>query len=702
MAKHKNEKAPDAGTSEAQRATRKNKHGNANKNKTQSVTARRLAMLANGYPPLPAKGKAVHLPGWTNLVVTAEMIQVWPQHKKWGSYTNTGILTRDTPALDIDIKDETLADDLEAFTRGYFNGAGRLLRRIGEWPKRALLFRTDVPFPKMSAKFIAPGRKFIDPKTGKDHVHKLEILCDGEQLIADGIHPDTLKPYTWNDHTPWEVPAAELMLLTEDQARRWLKAATELLVARGWQHVSERQTPDDDFTKDSEPLIVQIAVKLWGNYKRTNIQGEYRFGTHGSKSVDAITRTWFDFEDNVGGGIRDLMKLASSTKEAKPITASAYDFPPEETLARYDWLYGKHLLRGEVAGTAATGGTGKSNLSIIEALEMASGKRLLHHVPRQPLRVVLINLEDKRNTLDKRIAAIMRHYGLTKADLADRLVVLAKGEIKVKVARQLRSGDVAREEETIKSLTAFMVEKQADVLSVDSFVRTHAVNENDNSAIQAVVECFEDIAGAANCTVHLWHHTRKLGGDKASVEAARGAQAFIDACRSIRILETMSRKERDELRSVMPDISEPGYYFRAFNGKRNFAEPTDQSDWFKFISIKLRNYTSEFEDDGDNIGVITLWQYPRVELPLINEAARTVALAAIKAGGPWRANPRSTKEPWVGVAIATALCVDLLDLRIKNLIHKLVKEWLAAGLLKLVKRPDQHGDDREYVEVTRG
>ena len=41
MAKRKNDKAPDAGTSEAQKATRKSRHGNANKNKTQSVTARR-------------------------------------------------------------------------------------------------------------------------------------------------------------------------------------------------------------------------------------------------------------------------------------------------------------------------------------------------------------------------------------------------------------------------------------------------------------------------------------------------------------------------------------------------------------------------------------------------------------------------------------------------------------------------------------
>jgi hypothetical protein len=40
-------------------------------------------------------------------------------------------------------------------------------------------------------------------------------------------------------------------------------------------------------------------------------------------------------------------------------------------------LYEKHLLRKTVSGTAAFGETGKSSLSIVEALEMAAGRSLL-------------------------------------------------------------------------------------------------------------------------------------------------------------------------------------------------------------------------------------------------------------------------------------------------------------------------------------
>ena len=120
-----------------------------------------------------------------------------------------------------------------------------------------------------------------------------------------------------------------------------------------------------------------------------------------------------------------------------PERAEPYAFPGEADIPAWDWLYGRHLLRGEVSGSAAMGGTGKSTLSIVEALAMASGRPLLGAPGPKPLRVVLVNLEDSRNTMDKRIAAVMRLYGLTPADIGDRLILKAKGEIKMKVAQLL-------------------------------------------------------------------------------------------------------------------------------------------------------------------------------------------------------------------------------------------------------------------------
>ena len=249
-------------------------------------------------------------------------------------------------------------------------------------------------------------------------------------------------------------------------------------------------------------------------------------------------------------------------------------------------------------------------------------------------------------------------------------------------------------------LTQIMLKFKGDVLSIDSFVRCHQVEESNNSQIQDVVECFEDVADAANCAIHLWHHTRKNHGDQTTVEFARGASSFIDSCRSVRILEKMTKKERDELLGIMPNIGQAGWYFRAFNGKRNFAPPTDQSDWFMFVSIQLHNWTSEFDGDGDNVGVVTPWIYPKLEMPRITEFDIERVLQVVKAGGPWRKDSQSKIEQWVGIPIAQGLNLNLADTRAKTAVKKLLDQLLRTGRLRVVDGLDRNGMQRAYVVVS--
>jgi DNA polymerase bacteriophage-type len=409
------------------------------------------------------------------------------------------------------------------------------------------------------------------------------------------------------------------LLATTVLSHKW---TPECVAALTGCHVIILEDHDDDGRKQSaikRKLLAPIAASvrivptahLWKHLKPPHRE---------IKPTDDV-EDWAE----LGGDLNKLLNICREIPLDGVIEAKPYQAPAEEDNAPWDWLYGRHLLRDEVCGTVAMGGTGKSSSSIVEALAMASGRPLLGQEVARPLHVVLINLEDTRNTMDKRIIAAMRHYGLTQADIGSRLIVKAKGEVKIKVARQLRSGDVERDEVIVGALTRLMVDHQADVLSIDSFIRTHRVNENDNSAIEEVVECFETIATTAHCNVHLWHHTRKGGGDKVTIESARGASAFIDGVRSARIFETMSAKEHAELKAVQPELLALGFYFRSFNGKRNFAPPADQSDWFKLESILLRN--------GDNVGVVAPWQYPATWSDLLPET-NALILGDIEKGMP--------------------------------------------------------------------
>lgn len=57
--------------------------------------------------------------------------------------------------------------------------------------------------------------------------------------------------------------------------------------------------------------IVEVASHYWGmpNHALSKSGKEIRFGSHGSKSVDLAKGTWFDHEQNIGGGVADLIKL---------------------------------------------------------------------------------------------------------------------------------------------------------------------------------------------------------------------------------------------------------------------------------------------------------------------------------------------------------------------------------------------------------
>lgn len=184
-----------------------------------------LQLHQHGYVVLPVKPslKKVVIEGWSQLEPSAEDIRAWAA----GGYKNgnIGINTRTTPAIDIDVYDADLAQEMEDWVIAQFGDAPV---RVGRAPKRLLLFRTDEPFRKLQA-------TFTDGKTD----HKLEILGAGQQFVAFGVHPDTKKPYTWTSlDNPLDLPAADLPLLTVDDARAVIEKFAQLCEARGWEELS--------------------------------------------------------------------------------------------------------------------------------------------------------------------------------------------------------------------------------------------------------------------------------------------------------------------------------------------------------------------------------------------------------------------------------------------------------------------------------
>ena len=180
----------------------------------------RVAILHNGYIPIPANGKACHIKGWSTKTAT-NAVEIEVQSNQYRDHSNTGVLTRNAPAIDIDITFQPAAEAVEYLAKEIFEERGDAVPvRIGNAPKRAILLRTDEPFEKLARSYTAADGS----------QHKIEILCNGQQVIVAGIHPDTGKPYSWHGGSPLTVRRDDLAYVRRDDVESFLDRATKLLV----------------------------------------------------------------------------------------------------------------------------------------------------------------------------------------------------------------------------------------------------------------------------------------------------------------------------------------------------------------------------------------------------------------------------------------------------------------------------------------
>jgi AAA domain len=380
-------------------------------------------------------------------------------------------------------------------------------------------------------------------------------------------------------------------------------------------------------------------------------------------------------------------QLGEPTIHFKP-TPFVYRDPSK--IPRRQFVYGGHLIRGFVSLTTAPAGLGKSSLVLAENVAMATGRNLLGVKPPKLLRTWYINLEDPREEIDRRVAGICLHFGVTAADLDNRLFFDGR-ETEIVIADQVKTG-VRIVKPVEDALAMALLAAEIDVVTIDPFVSTHRVAENDNTAIDAVAKTFASIANKANCAVELVHHVRKTGGAEITAEDGRGASALVAAARSVRVLNPMSRDE-GEASGV---CDERRFYFRSDTGKANLVPPSTKATWFKLQSVPLHNGTPDAPfETGDHVGVATPWTWPDAFDGVTISDLRKVQDAI--ANGRWRENAQA--KDWAGHAVARVLNLDPTSKAHRAKISSLLKTWIANGMLLVVEGVDAKREKRSFIEV---
>lgn len=653
-----------------------------------------------------------------------------------------GIKTgRDLILIDADTLNEDSAKIIRDIVEKH---CGVLPARVGRYPK--------VGYPVRISELVQYSRvEFGELDARGSLTSRVEVLSEGRQFVAHGIHPFTRKPYQWprplvaKDKLPQITPAQLQAMMTELQ--RALPAAKPIItegstskinqaalkgdlalvrkaveaIPNTSQHFSTRESyrdfgyaikaalpdhPDEAFEIFSEwcerwedgtndPDIVEAD---WRRMKPPYRRGAgWLFEKAEEYAPEKFSRAeqWFEEPKPTESlfGPEPERKRATASLKATP-----YEFPDPASIPPRPWLYGNHYIRGRVTATVAPGGVGKSSLVIVEALAMTTGKPLLGIGPKGLFKVWLWNGEEPADEMARRIAAAMQHYGLTKEDVGGRLHVDTGFQQPIAIAKTLRF-ETSVYAPMFDAAVAAIRQRNIELFILDPFVSTHQVSENDNGAIDAVVKAWGRIANITGAGIELVHHSRKTNGAEVNAEAARGGSAFVDGARSVRALTRMSEAEGRKL-----GVTEPRRYFRfSDDGKTNMA-PTAGSagtvTWLTTAGVSLPN---AFVSDGadftaaDNVGVVVKANPTAAAAPA-DANKEQVALALIGSGA-WRSRAQAG-DAWVGYAVARAFGLSVSDPDDRVTINGYLARWYHSRVIEdeTVRDPKSR-KDRQIVRV---
>jgi len=189
-------------------------------NSRKGIREQRLNLLENHYTPVPLVGKKPGTNNWQAQDVDRSAIGNWDS---LAHLTNTGIRcgAGEAIGLDIDIDDPFFAAAVSTEIRQELDNTP--LERVGREPRSLLPYRTKESFRKKKLTFTLKG---LD--------QKIEVLAQGQQFAAYGIHPDTKKDYRWlGEKNPLNTPIDELPLITEAEVDQCLSRLEELLESMG-------------------------------------------------------------------------------------------------------------------------------------------------------------------------------------------------------------------------------------------------------------------------------------------------------------------------------------------------------------------------------------------------------------------------------------------------------------------------------------
>jgi AAA domain len=341
------------------------------------------------------------------------------------------------------------------------------------------------------------------------------------------------------------------------------------------------------------------------------------------------------------------------------------------------WLLANQFCRGFISSLVAAGGVGKSALRLLQFISLAIGRPLCgQHVFRR-CRVLLISLEDDTGELQRRIKAVLNHFRIDRGELkgwlfcaTPRLAKLAQMNGKIRSAGPL--------EHQIRDAIG---RRQPDLISLDPFIKTHALEENDSGDMDFVCDLLARFAVEFDLAVDSPHHVHKGQVTPGDADSGRGSSGIRDAGRLIYTLTPMSEAEAQ---TFGIDVEDRCTYVRLDAAKVNIAARSGAATWFRMIGVPIGNTTPEYPA-GDTIQVVEPWSPPDTWAG-ISPVTLNAALDEIERGLPngqlySDAGAAKDRAAW---SIVARHCPS----KTEGQCRQVIRAWLKSGTLYVADYDD--------------
>ena len=198
-----------------------------------------LVKLGYEIVPLKKGEKFPTIAGWQNTRSSHEDVDKWLSNGH--AQAGIGVLCRNTVAVDIDCWDADINYQLVDWLK---TNVGVSAVRVGQQPKCVLPYRSGGTFSKMQS------AQYVD---GTNKKFAVEILADGQQFVAFGVHPVTKKPYSWvQDKSIADIYQKDLPVLSKEQGEAFISFFESLAQRKeGWKRVGDGKgvaALDDDLS----------------------------------------------------------------------------------------------------------------------------------------------------------------------------------------------------------------------------------------------------------------------------------------------------------------------------------------------------------------------------------------------------------------------------------------------------------------------